>query len=84
MPHVRATAIVFSGKQNDRKQLFLDVKKQRIFCSAFGELIKYSRIFLVEPLQVVVFHVSFSLFFYYKWLNVIGNHLHTSEQAICD
>ena len=60
--------------QNDRQQLFLIIMLEN-FVLFLGGLIKYSRIFLVEPLQVVVFHVFFSVFVN-GW---IGNHLHTNE-----
>lgn len=87
-PHAcHCNCSVFRTKQNDRTAIISRyTENQRTFCSAF-RLIKYSRIFLVEPPQVVAVFSMFSFWFHFsfsKWLNIIGNHLHTSEQAKCD
>jgi hypothetical protein len=94
--HMRATtAIAFLPLENKTiASNYFSLKKsfvsEKIFCSAFGFASStklHHKIFKNFPSTgcCCVFHVSFLFWlFFCKWLNIIGNHLHTSEQAICD
>jgi hypothetical protein len=82
MPSMRASATLGTGEQNDpAEQLFLITRMEQA-----ESLIKYSRIFPRKGSQNPTGCWLGALHSMLIFINgrLIGNHLHTSEQAKCD